>query len=76
MKKFICRDVIPYKIVTDNGGQFISKPFETFCTKHKIILQYLTLVDPQGNGNVEKTNMRMLEGLKKPPNLRQGDQDY
>ena len=35
-KNIVCRFGVPYSIVSDNGPQFISKPFQQFCTEFGI----------------------------------------
>ncbi|XP_024011338.1 uncharacterized protein LOC112086598 [Eutrema salsugineum] len=64
-KNIICRHGLPYKIVTDNGSQFISARFEAFCEKCKIQLSKSTPRYPQENGHAEAANKTILDGLKK-----------
>ncbi|XP_033140595.1 uncharacterized protein LOC108870435 [Brassica rapa] len=65
-KNIICRDGVPYEIVSDNGSQFISTRFEAFCEKWKIRLNKSTPRYPQCNGQAETINKTILDGLKKP----------
>ena len=65
MEYSICRHGLPYKIITDNGSQFISLTFKDFCASWKIRLNKSTPRYPQGNGQAEATNKTILAGLKK-----------
>ncbi|XP_056860130.1 uncharacterized protein LOC130508574, partial [Raphanus sativus] len=49
-KEIVCRHGVPYEIVTDNGGQFISHDFKIFCDKWNIRLTFSTPRRAQGNG--------------------------
>ncbi|KAG7568054.1 Retrotransposon gag domain [Arabidopsis thaliana x Arabidopsis arenosa] len=71
-KYIICRHGVPYKIVTDNGPQFISNEFEDFCASWGIKLSYSTPRYPQGNGQAEASNKTILSNLKKRLNARKG----
>ncbi|CAA7013560.1 unnamed protein product [Microthlaspi erraticum] len=64
-KNIICRHGLPYEIVTDNGTQFTSATFETFCTSWNIRLSKSTPRYAQGNGQAEATNKTILAGIKK-----------
>jgi transposase InsO family protein len=46
---------------SDNGGEFCSKEFNNFCTKHGIQRQYTTPYTPQQNGVVERRNRTITE---------------
>ncbi|XP_056849746.1 uncharacterized protein LOC130499575, partial [Raphanus sativus] len=48
-KDIVCRHGVPYEIVTDNGGQFISHDFKIFCDKWNIRLTFSSPRRPQGN---------------------------
>ncbi|CAA7040695.1 unnamed protein product [Microthlaspi erraticum] len=61
----ICRHGLPYKIVTDNGGQFIATTFLEFCASWKIKLLYSTPRYFRANGQAESTNKTIVDGLKK-----------
>lgn len=64
-KIIICRFGIPQAIITDNGPQFDSVAFRTFCLKLKIKNLYFTPRYPQSNGKTEATNKTILSVLKK-----------
>ena len=71
-KNIITRHGVPYKIVTDNGSQFISTRFEAFCEKWKIRLTKSTPRYPQCNGQAETINKTVLDGLKKALRSQKG----
>jgi len=71
-KEIICRHGLPYEIVTDNGPQFISKQFESFCEKWYIRLSRSTPRYPQGNGQAEAMNKTIVSNLKKKLNEYKG----
>ena len=64
-RDIVCRHGVPYEIVTDNGGQFISRDFKAFCDKWNIRLTFSTPRRPQGNGQAEAANKSILANLKK-----------
>ncbi|KAG7552152.1 Reverse transcriptase domain [Arabidopsis thaliana x Arabidopsis arenosa] len=61
----ICRHGLPFEIVTDNGPQFISGQFESFCEEWHIRLSRSTPRYPQGNNQAEAMNKTVLSTLKK-----------
>ena len=64
-KNIVCRFKIPRAIVRNNGPQFDSVIFRTFCSKLNIKNLYSTPRYPQSNGQVEATNKTLLNTLKK-----------
>jgi transposase InsO family protein len=46
---------------SDNGGEFVSKKFDTFLTKCGIQQQTNTPYSPQQNGVVERANRTIME---------------
>ena len=56
----------------DNGSQFISTRFETFCERWKIRLNKSTPRYPQCNGQAETINKTVLDGLKKRLDAKKG----
>ena len=63
---------VPYEIMMDNGSQFISTRFETFCERWKIRLNKSTPRYPQCNGQAETINKTVLDGLKKRLDAKKG----
>jgi transposase InsO family protein len=55
---------VPNSIITDNGSQFIGRKFLEFCDKHHILVDWAAVAHPQTNGQVERANNMILQGLK------------
>ena len=72
MRNIICRFGVPHFIVSDNGPQFISKPFQQFCIEYGIKNIYSTPRYPQSNDQDEVTNKTLLGYLKKMLTLTRG----
>jgi len=51
-------------IITDNGTQFIGKKFLDFCDQHHIRVNWSAVAHPRTNGQVERANDMILQGLK------------
>jgi transposase InsO family protein len=51
-------------IITDNGSQFTDKKFLEFCDKYHIRVDWAAVAHPQTNGQVERANNMILQGLK------------
>jgi transposase InsO family protein len=55
---------VPNCIITDNDTQFTSKKFLDFCDKHHICVLWSVVAHPKTNGQVERANGMVLQGLK------------
>jgi len=55
---------IPNTIITDNGTQFIGHKFLTFYDDHHIHVAWSAVGHPRTNGQVERANGMILQGLK------------
>jgi transposase InsO family protein len=55
---------VPNSIITDNGTQFTGKKFLDFCEDHHIRVDWAAVAHPMTNGQVERTNGMILQGLK------------
>jgi transposase InsO family protein len=55
---------VPNSIITDNGTQFTGKKFLDFCKGHHIRVDWAVVAHPMTNGQVERTNGMILQGLK------------
>jgi transposase InsO family protein len=55
---------VPNSIITDNGSQFTGRKFLEFCDKHHIRVDWVAVAHPQTNGQVERANGMILQGLK------------
>jgi transposase InsO family protein len=51
-------------IITDNGTQFTSRKFLDFCEDHHIRVDWVAVAHPMTNGQVERANGMILQGLK------------
>jgi transposase InsO family protein len=51
-------------IITDNGSQFMGRKFLEFCDKFHIRVDWAAVAHPQTNGQVERANGMILQGLK------------
>jgi hypothetical protein len=60
----IYRFGVPNSIITDNGSQFTGRKFLEFCDMFHIRVDWATVAHPQTNGQVERTNDMILQGLK------------
>jgi ribonuclease HI/transposase InsO family protein len=60
----IHRSRVPNSIITDNGTQFTGKKFLDFCEGHHIRVDWAAVAHPMTNGQVERTNGMILQGLK------------
>jgi transposase InsO family protein len=60
----IYRFGVPNSIITDNGSQFTGRNFSEFCDKFHIRVNWAAVAHPQTNGQVERANGLILEGLK------------
>jgi transposase InsO family protein len=55
---------VPNSIITDNGSQFTGRKFLEFCDKYYIRVDWVAVAHPQTNGQVERANGMILQGLK------------
>jgi ribonuclease HI/transposase InsO family protein len=55
---------VPNSIITDNGTQFTGKKFLDFCDDHHIRVDWAAVAHPMTNGQVERANDMILQGLK------------
>jgi transposase InsO family protein len=60
----IYRFGVPNSIITDSGSQFTARKFLEFCDKHHIRVDWVAVAHPQTNGQVERANGMILQGLK------------
>ena len=55
---------VPNSIIMDNGMQFTGKKFLLFCDEYHIHIDWATVAHPSTNGQVERVNGMVLQGLK------------
>jgi transposase InsO family protein len=48
----------------DNGTQFAGNPFQSWCTELKITRIFTSVAHTQSNGQVERMNRSIVEGIK------------
>jgi transposase InsO family protein len=60
----IYRFGIPNTIITDNGTQFTRKKFLNFCDDNNICVDWSIVAHSKTNGQVERANNMILQGLK------------
>ena len=64
IKGIVSRFRVPNRIITDNGSQFTSNLFKTYCANLGTQICYASVVHPRSNGQAERTNAEVLRGLK------------
>jgi transposase InsO family protein len=55
---------VPNSIITDNGTQFTGRKFLDFCEDHHIRVDWVAIAHPMTNGQVERANGMILQGIK------------
>jgi transposase InsO family protein len=55
---------VPNSIIIDNGTQFTGRKFLDFCEDHHIRVDWAAVAHPMMNGQVERANGMILQGLK------------
>jgi transposase InsO family protein len=64
IKGIFCRYELPHRIITDNGSQFISADFQDYCIGLGLKIYFASVSHPQNNGQVERANGIVLQGIK------------
>jgi transposase InsO family protein len=64
LKSIIYRFSVPKRVITDNGTQFKGAKFLRCCAYFAIHHQPSSIAHPQTNGQVERTNGLLLQGMK------------
>ena len=55
---------VPNRIITDNGSQFTSNLFKTYCANLGTQIYYASVAHPRSNSQAERANTEVLRGLK------------
>jgi hypothetical protein len=63
-KEIMYKFGVPNNIITDNGTQFTVREFKDFCVDSDIKINHASMSHPQSNGQVERLNGMILQGLK------------
>jgi hypothetical protein len=56
---------VPHSIIIDNGTNFTSKDFKSYCESMGIKMKFASMAHPKTNGQVEKANGLIYNGIKK-----------
>ena len=64
IKGLVSRFGLPNHMITDNGSQFTSNLFKTYCANLGTQICYASVVHPRSNGQAERANAEVLRGLK------------
>jgi transposase InsO family protein len=64
VKEIMYRFGMPNNIITDNGTQFTAREFKDFCADSSIKINYASASHLLSNGQVERSNGMILQGLK------------
>jgi IS30 family transposase len=65
IKLIVFRFGVPHSIITDNGTNFIFKEFKSYCESMGIKWKFASVAHPKTNGQVEKANGLICNGIKK-----------
>jgi IS30 family transposase len=65
IKSIVLRFGVPHSIITDNGTNFTSKEFKNYYENMGIKLKFASVAHPKTNGQVEKANGLICNGIKK-----------
>ena len=64
IRELIFRYGVPHNIIIDNGSNFDSVEFKEFCASQGTRVNYASIAHSQLNGQVERVNGLVLQGLK------------
>ena len=64
IKGLVSRFGVPNRIITDNGSQFTSNLFKTYCANLGTQICYASVAHPRSNGQAECANAEVLRALK------------
>jgi transposase InsO family protein len=56
---------VPHSIITNNGTNFTTKEFKSYCKSMGIKLKFTSVAHPKTNGQVEKANGLICNRIKK-----------
>jgi hypothetical protein len=65
VKSIVFRFGVPHNIIIDNGINFTSKEFNSYCESMGIKLKFASVAHPKINGQVKKANGLICNGIKK-----------
>src|SRR5215216_4055503 len=64
VRDLVVRFGIPHSIITDNGNNLSLREVEAYCWEKGIRLDLASVAHPQSNGQVERANGLILQGIK------------
>jgi transposase InsO family protein len=64
IKEIMYKFGMPNNVIMDNVTQFTVREFKDFCVDSSIKINYASVSHPQTNGQVERSNGMILQGLK------------
>jgi IS30 family transposase len=64
IKEIMYKVGVPNNIISDNGTRFTVREFKDFCADSSIKINHASVSHPQSNGQVERLNGMILQGLK------------
>ena len=64
IKGLVSRFGVLNRIITNNGSQFTSNLYKTYCANLGTQICYASLAHPRSNGQDERANVEVLRGLK------------
>jgi hypothetical protein len=64
MADIVVRFGVPHSIITDNGSNLSLGALRKYCDENGIWLDLASVAHPQSNGQVERSNGLILQGLK------------
>jgi hypothetical protein len=65
IKSIVFRFGVPHSFIIDNGTNFTSKEFKSYCESMGIKLKFTSLAHPKTNRQVEKANGLICNGIKR-----------
>jgi hypothetical protein len=65
IKSIVFHFGVPHNIITDNGTNFTSKEFKSYCESMGIKLKFTSVAHPKTNGQVKKANGLICNGIKR-----------
>jgi transposase InsO family protein len=65
IKSIVFRFGAPHSVITNNGTNFTSKEFKSYCESLGIELKFMSVAHPKTNGQVEKANGLICNGIKR-----------
>ena len=63
IKGLVSRFGVPKRIITDNGSQFTSNLFKTYCANLGTQICYASVAHPRSKGQAKRANAEVLKGL-------------